>query len=246
MDERIGRQLRALRRHRGWRQQDVAERASLSQAAVSLIERGAIERMPIARLRRVAAVLEAELQLVVRWRAGELDRLVDEEHAELAGGVAGWLGRRGWEVQPEVTFSVYGERGSIDLLAWHPLRRQLLVIEVKSRLVSAEETIRRLDVKLRLAGRVAAERFDWKAAGVSALLVLPDETTARRRVVRHGAILERVFPLRGADVRTWIGAPDGPIRGLIFISSPTRRPVRPAVRRVRLRSPESTAGRSRP
>jgi hypothetical protein len=37
----------------------------------------------------------------------------------------------GWEAVPEVTYSIFGERGSIDL-AWHPASRTLLVIELKS------------------------------------------------------------------------------------------------------------------
>jgi hypothetical protein len=40
-----------------------------------------------------------------------------------------------------VTFSIYGERGSIDLLAWHSETRTLLVVELKSELTSIEETL---------------------------------------------------------------------------------------------------------
>ena len=42
--------------------------------------------------------------------------------------VAGWLSRYGWTVLPEVTYSVYGERGSIDLVAWHADTRTLLTL----------------------------------------------------------------------------------------------------------------------
>ena len=33
---------------------------------------------------------------------------------------------------PEVSFSIYGERGVIDMLLWHPARRALLVVELKT------------------------------------------------------------------------------------------------------------------
>ena len=48
-----------------------------------------------------------------------------------------------WILAPEVSYSIFGERGVIDILAWHPTRRALLVIELKSELTSIEETLRR-------------------------------------------------------------------------------------------------------
>jgi hypothetical protein len=56
---------------------------------------------------------------------------------------------------------VFGERGSIDLLAWHESSRTLLVIELKTELTSVEETLRRHDSKVRLAPGIARERFGW-------------------------------------------------------------------------------------
>ena len=44
-----------------------------------------------------------------------------------------------WVVRPEVSFSIYGERGVIDVLAWHPARRAILVIELKTELVDINE-----------------------------------------------------------------------------------------------------------
>lgn len=91
------------------------------------------------------------LLLDVRWRAGALDRLLDEDHSAVVGALAELLGKLGWEVQLEVTYSVYGERGSYDILAWHRPTRTLLVIEVKTDVVSVEATLRKLDEKTRLA-----------------------------------------------------------------------------------------------
>jgi transcriptional regulator with XRE-family HTH domain len=39
-DIRVGAAFRAVRIRRGWRQQDVADRAGVSRALISLIERG--------------------------------------------------------------------------------------------------------------------------------------------------------------------------------------------------------------
>ena len=75
---------------------------------------------------------------------------------------------------------MYGERGSIDLLAWHEASRTLLVIEFKTELTSIEETLRRHDSKVRLAPGIARERFGWDPAVDARLLVLPEDRTARR------------------------------------------------------------------
>jgi len=62
-------------------------------------------------------------------------------HAFLAESVVDALRRDSpeWQVFPEVSFSIWGERGVIDLLAWHPGRRALLVIELKTELVDVGE-----------------------------------------------------------------------------------------------------------
>ena len=104
------------------------------------------------------------MTLDVRRRGAELDRLIDEGHAALGARVAEKLRGWGWDVRVEVSYSEYGERGSIDLLAWHAATGSLLVIEVKTEIVSAESTLRKLDEKGRLAAKVARERFGWARA----------------------------------------------------------------------------------
>ena len=103
--------------------------------------------MPVRRVAAIARALDADLVVSLRWRGGELDRLFDEGHASVLGHVAELLQAYGWITEPEVTYSVYGERGSIDLLAWHAPTRTLLVIEVKTELTSVEATLRKHDEK---------------------------------------------------------------------------------------------------
>jgi transcriptional regulator with XRE-family HTH domain len=43
-DDRVGASIRAVRIRRRWRQADVAERAGVSRAFVSLVERGHLDR----------------------------------------------------------------------------------------------------------------------------------------------------------------------------------------------------------
>lgn len=201
---RVGRSVRALRLRLGWRQKDLAARSRVSQDLVSRLERGRIEGMARPGIVRVVAALDAEVVFYVRWRGGDLDRLLDRKHAAMNEQVTGELDRSGWLVEPEVSYSEYGERGSIDLLAWHLPTSTLLVIEVKSELTSIEETFRRHDAKVRLGAKVARERFGWRPASVVRLLVLPEATAARERVRRHSALFGRAYPLRGVELRRFL------------------------------------------
>lgn len=238
MDEqRVRRTLRALRHRLGWRQVDVAVAGSLSQDDVSRGERGRMR--DIAKLRRQAAALDADVYVGIRWRGGEIDRLLDEGHASIVGWVVTTLTRLGCDVFPEVSYSVRGERGSIDVLAWHAGTRTLLVVEVKTELTSIEETLRKHDAKQRLAAQIGAERFARVApAQVCRLLVLADTSTARRRTQRHAAVLERAYRLRGSAARDWLASPAGPASLLMFASSTrTARVSGGSVSRKRVRAP---------
>jgi hypothetical protein len=185
---------------------------------ISLIERGRLDLASIDNVRRVARELDAAVVIQLRWRGGDLDRLLDEGHATLVGATIGLLQRLGWVVRAEVSYSKFGERGSIDVLAWHAETRSLLVIEVKTELTSVEETLRKHDEKARLAPKVAREQLGWQARTVSRLPVLPDMSTPRRRVERHEAVLRVACPTRGAAVRAWLRAPAAATSGLAFVS----------------------------
>jgi transcriptional regulator with XRE-family HTH domain len=220
-DGRLGARFRVLRRRLRWRQVDVGERAGLSQDVISLIENGRLEDVSVRALRKVARALGGDLRIELWFRGGELDRLMDEGHAALVGTVASRLEGLGWETRPEVSFAVFAERGSIDLVAWHAASRTLLVIEVKTELTSIEETLRRHDAKVRLAADLVAERFGWRPARVARLLVLPDGSTARRQVRRHGAVLRSAYPVRGRALRAWLREPAGSAAGLAFVPPTT-------------------------
>jgi hypothetical protein len=168
-------------------------------------------------LRAVFASVEARYDGIVWWRGGQVDRLLDERHAELVGKVAGMLRTTGWDVHLEVTFSVYGDRGSIDILAVRRDERLALVVEVKSEITAIGETIRRLDIKDRMAAGIVRDRLEWRPLVVSRLLVVAANATARRRVARHEGSLGPAFPARGPQVRRWLGHPSGRMSGLLFV-----------------------------
>jgi transcriptional regulator with XRE-family HTH domain len=245
-DQRVGRVLRALRRRRGWRQLDLARAAGCSQATVSETERGDLPSVPI--VRRLLTAVDAQLVINVWWRAGELDRLLDSDHADLIALVSRLLGAAGWELRVEVTYNVYGERGSIDVLAFGPLTGTLLVLEIKTDIAAVEQTLRKIDEKVRLSRAIAQERFDWHVKQVGWLLVMPETSTLRRKIGAHASLFDRAFPVRGAAIRSWIKRPSGAIAGLWFLSGIAQRSgVRGAGGRTRMRkakSPPDTASRN--
>jgi transcriptional regulator with XRE-family HTH domain len=230
-DARVGRALRVLRTRRGLRQIDVAGRAGISQGAISLIERGHLGSLSVRTVRLAFGAVDARLDCQVLWRGGELDRVLDERHAALGASMTSLLVRDAWATLPEVTFSSYGERGSIDLLATKPAVATALVVELKTQLTSIEETLRRLDVKSRLAPGIVFDRFGWRPAATGTLLVILDVTTARRRVARFDEVLAAALPHRGRAVRQWLRRPDGRLRGLMFLSATNGRSTRPRNRR---------------
>ena len=247
-DFRLGRIARALRHRLDRRQADIAGRAGVSQDSVSRVERGDVDRVTVGKLRRILAAVDAELVLQVRWRGGELDRLLDEGHATLVGTVAEILAALGWEVRLEVSYSVYAERGSIDVLGWRLGSRHLIVVEVKTEIASVEETLRRHDSKVRLGARIAGERFGWTPRVVARLLVVPSGSTVRRRIARHDGIFSRAYPLRGRELRAWLREPAASAGGLMFLSLThgvrgRRRPI--ARRRVRRSSSNSQVSHAR-
>jgi transcriptional regulator with XRE-family HTH domain len=215
--DEIGRALRALRQRRGWRQVDLAARIGISQSAVSAAECGDLDAVSVRTLGRLLAECGGDLVLGVRWRGGELDRLLDQTHAELVERAARLLERLGWEVHVEASFARYGERGSVDILAWHRTARVVLVIEVKSEITGVEETLRRHDTKVRLAPHIVFERLGERPAHVARLLVLPDTSVTRRRLADHEVTFRRAYPARGRSVTRWLAAPDGPLAGILLL-----------------------------
>src|SRR5262245_29674192 len=160
---RFGRGIRALRLRRRWRQIDLARAAGISQSSAARIELGRGRRMPVETLEKVAAALDARVDVRLSWMGEALDRLLDQDHAALVEVVAARLGIAGWDVRTEVTFWVRGERGSVDVLAFHASSGVVLVVEVKSVVPDVQATLSVHDRKSRL-GIEIARSVGWRAA----------------------------------------------------------------------------------
>src|SRR3990170_5026427 len=138
-----------LRGRQGLPQAALSARAGVSRQAVSLLECGRARRLKMGAVEGIFAALGARIDARVLWNGPELDRLLDAGHAALGARIKRRLERWGWVVRVEVSYSRYGERGRIDLLAWHPVLRVVLVVEVKTSLVDVQALLGSLDVKTR-------------------------------------------------------------------------------------------------
>jgi transcriptional regulator with XRE-family HTH domain len=216
-DQRVGWMLRAIRIKKRWRQVDLAAKARVSRWVVMRIEQGRLSSVPLGKLRAVAAALDARIDAVVRWHGGDLPRLLSARHSGMHEAMARYFQRLpAWIVEPEVSFSIYGERGVIDILAWHPTSRMLLVIELKTEIIDLNELLGTLDRKRRLAWTVARHR-GWDPVGISSWVVVADSRTNRRAVATHSAVLRTKLPVDGRTIRRWLGDPVHPINALSFM-----------------------------
>ena len=234
---RLGSIFRAVRIRQGWRQSDVAQRASVSAATVSRLERGRFDGVSVGTVGAVGAALDVRLEWTAHWRGGELDRMLRAGHSAMHERVARLLAAAGWEVAPEVSFSIYGERGVIDVLARHQANGSLLVVELKTQLVDVQGLIGAVDRYRRLAPRIAADR-GWSVGPVSTWVVMQETATNRRRVAAHAVVLRSAFPQDGRQVGPWILRPTSQVHALSFLSisrQETRIRASSAVQRVRVR-----------
>jgi HTH-type transcriptional regulator/antitoxin HipB len=214
-DQRFGSVVRAVRQRRGWRQSDLARRAKVSQPTISRVERGHSGSLPLDVIRRAAAALDIRVDLVARWRAGDLDRLLSARHSRLHELVARSLAQQSpdWVLTPEVSFSIFGERGIVDLVAWNAIHRSLLMIELKTEIVDVNELIGTFDRKVRLGWAIAKER-SWDPLAVSGWVIVAPGRVNRERIATHRSMLRAAFPMDGRAVNAWLRRPVGRVSAL--------------------------------
>jgi transcriptional regulator with XRE-family HTH domain len=223
-DRRVGRAFREVRIHLGWRQQDVAERAGVSQRHVAEIENGRLEHVSLATLRKVGDTLDFRIGIDAWWRSGRIDHLLDRAHAALVEVIVRAFRDAGWDVRVEYTFNEYGERGSVDILAWHAPTRTLAITEVKTRIDDVQDTNASFGRKVRLIPGIVARVEGWKADAILKVLVLVDTRQNRDLIRRHEATFRSTWPERTVAMKRAVAAPIAGARqrGGIWFVPPTR------------------------
>ena len=216
-DQRIGSALRALRLRRRLRQVDVAAAAGIPRGVVMRIEAGRLDDVSFGHVRRLARALDAGFEGLIRWRGADLDRLVNRGHALMREAMFRWLReKREWFALPEVSFARNGERGVIDVVAWHAASRILLVIELKTRIVDISDLMATMDVRRRVAWQIA-EEHGWDPVAVGVWVVLAPGRSNARALADHTTVLRAKFPADGRSMRRWLAKPKSDIAGLSFM-----------------------------
>ena len=175
MKIRLETTLKALQRRKGWSRARLGQAIGASQQRVSRLEAD-IRRIPLGLLEAWATELGAFLAVDLRV-SGERP-LSDANHAALQNRLAAQLRRHWWLVMTETSFNHYGDRGRIDVVAFHSPLRILLVIETKTRIQDVQDTLGRLDIKKRIAPILARDR-GWDVAAIVPAFVV-------REVGQHG------------------------------------------------------------
>jgi len=206
-----------VRIRKRWRQIDVALAARVSVATVSRMERGQFETLSVGVLLRVASALEMRIDWMPRWRGGELDRMLNAGHAAMHEAASLEFVGTQWLLSSESTFAIYGERGVIDILAFHPPSGALLAIELKTDLVDVQGLIGAVDRYRRLAPQIARER-GWAVTSISCWVLLRDTPSNHRRLAAHSTVLRNAYPADGRRMRGWLSRPSGSVAALSFLS----------------------------
>ena len=158
-------------------QQDVGAAADVSRQLVAKVEAGQLTDVRIGTLVAIGEALGASIDVQVRWHGEGLDRLLDAAHAGLVEQVVRCLGANGWETAVEVSFSIRGERGSVDVVGLRKDVAAILIVEVKSVVPDAGGMLYVLDRKARLGPEIA------QAARLAVRVGVP--TAGHRRLLHH-------------------------------------------------------------
>ncbi len=195
-------------------------------------------------IRAIGAAADIQVGLLGRWRGGDGERLLNRRHSLLADSFAAFVsGRGGWVVEPEVSFSIFGERGFIDQLGWHAATRHLLLVELKTEFADFNEMLGTLDRKTRLARKIAVER-GWAPELLSVWLVVTDTRTNRRHAAEHAALLRARFALDGRSLDSFLRNPRVATSGMAFWSDANHSDTKREASRnmTRVRSPKRPQG----
>jgi transcriptional regulator with XRE-family HTH domain len=229
----------------GWTQRDLATPARTSQATIWRIEGGSAARLDMLVVERVLGALgiRASLDLDARHLDDRRSQH-DGVHARLTGYVARRLGRLGWQTATEVPLGDGPPRGWIDLLAYRPEDRAMLVEETKTEIHDLGALQRSLAFYEREAW-LAARRMGWRPRRVAVLLVALDAANLGRRLADNRDLVARAFPATIGEVAAWLADPrlepplgwgiamaDPAARGATWLR-PTSLGTRPAAARLR-------------
>ena len=205
-------------------QRDLAGIVGVSRSQITAIEAGR-SNPPLGMVQQIANALGLEIDFIARPPQVIAPRQRDLVHAWCSAHVDRRLRRAGWETRREVEVVHARSHGWIDLIAFDPRTRTLVIVEIKTRLDDLGAIERQLGWYEREALAVA-NRHGWVPTRVVTwLLVLASEEVDTSIRLNRGALREG-FPVRAPAMReVLVGAasPHRQGRGLALIDPASRR-----------------------
>jgi transcriptional regulator with XRE-family HTH domain len=223
---RTGVAFRTIRRSLGATQQQVADAAGLSKSLVCDLELGHVG-VSLDSVDRVAIAMGCRPEIVLRGpvllgRPGGERSTGDLAHARIVGATRRILVRAGFECLVEQEIAAGNTRGWIDLIAYDPTHRRLIVIECKTQLRDLGGLDRQVETYARSCLQVAAAH-GWQPIEIVVVVVVLATAENDAVILANRDLLGSRYPMRGrAGVAALLD--NGPIggRGVLLID-PARR-----------------------
>jgi transcriptional regulator with XRE-family HTH domain len=206
----IGEAVRSARVLIGWSQRELAAKADVSQATISRIESGRCEAIDVLLIERVLTALgiRASLHLDAR-HLEDRRRQRDGLHALCGSYVVRQLERRTFVTATEVRLGDAEPRGWIDILAFRPADRALLVEETKTDIPDIGALQRSLAFYEREA-MAAARGLGWNPVRIVVLAAVLDTEVVGRRLADAPDLVRRAFPAPVDATAAWLADPGQP------------------------------------
>jgi transcriptional regulator with XRE-family HTH domain len=197
----FGRACLDIRLRLGLSLEEVAPAAGITPSYLARIERG-FANPTVDTVQRVSDALGLQLYLDVRPPVflGS-PRKRDLVHARCSAYVDRRLRADGWSTVREVAVVDGRYRGWIDLLAFDPTTRMLLVIEIKTQLDDIGAVERQLGWYESLAPDLARQ-YGWSLRSMRSILLVLASAEVERALSANRDVLRIAFPVRDDPLRS--------------------------------------------
>jgi transcriptional regulator with XRE-family HTH domain len=203
-------------------QQALADAIGISRGYVAKIERGRAN-VSVDTLELVAQGLGMTLELMVTGPLFLADRPIhDLVHARCGEAIGRRLRAAGWEVLREVEVTSGRVHGWIDILAFHPRTRTMLIIEIKTRLDDVGGLQRQLGWYERHLAEVA-RRQGWVPRDTSTWLIGLASQELEQALTSNRSYIDEAFSGRAAHMLDVAAGVARPVRRAVALIDPTSR-----------------------